>query len=150
MELEFIIKDKGRLAMINDLCVQEPITLHRLAAKNRIPKALMGRILRSMEEKEVIELIDDEYRLTDSGREMIKHLKKIERIPSPHSQGPGEGSQVRMDPDHKRKQIDRIGSQEPLVGISSTPQLFYLKILCSVYYLRIDPPVEDQYRARWI
>ncbi|NYT12784.1 MAG: hypothetical protein GKC03_09620 [Methanomassiliicoccales archaeon] len=107
MELEFIIKDKRRLAVINDLSVEEPITLHRLAGKNRIPEAMMGRVLKSMEEKEVIELIDEEYWLTDSGREMIKQLRKIERVPSPNSQGQREGSQVRIAPDHKRKQIDR-------------------------------------------
>jgi DNA-binding HxlR family transcriptional regulator len=107
MDIEFIIKDKRRLAVINDLSVEEPITLHRLAAKNRIPEVMMGRVLQSMEEKGIIKLIEKEYWLTDSGREMIKDLRKLEKVPSPYTSGLREGAQVRIAPDHKRNQIDR-------------------------------------------
>jgi predicted transcriptional regulator len=107
MDIEFIIKDKRRLAVINDLSVEEPITPHRLAAKNRIPETMMGRVLQSLEEKDIIKLIENGYRLTDSGREMIKELRKLEKISSPYTSGPREGAQVRIAPDHKRNQIDR-------------------------------------------
>jgi len=107
LSLEFITKDKRRLAVVNDLSVEGVLTLDRLASKNRIPEGMMRSVLGSMEEREIIIHLEDGYTLTERGKEVVKELRKLERSSSPRKSGSREGAQVRIAPQHKRKQIDR-------------------------------------------
>jgi len=107
MDIEFIIKDKRRIAVLNDLSVEEPLTLHRLVLKNHIPEGMMRIVIRSMEEKDIITLVEGGYELTEKGRGLIKEVRKLEKVPPHETSGAREGAQVSIAPDHKRKQIDR-------------------------------------------
>ena len=105
--MEFVTKDKRRLAVLNDLSVENGLTLERLASKNRIPESMMMTVLGSMQEKNIISSKEGGYELTETGRELVNEVRKLEKVPSRKERRPREGAQVRVAPQHKRKQIDR-------------------------------------------
>jgi predicted methyltransferase len=107
MEIEFIIKDKRRMAVVNDLSAEGPLSIKRLSSKNRMPETMMGRVIESMEEEGIVSSEEGGYRLTEKGREMVLELRKWEKTSKRSGNVPKDGAQVRVAPDHKRKQIDR-------------------------------------------
>ncbi len=110
MDLQFVLKDKFRLAVIEDLSNSEE-SMERIAKKNHLPAPGVERAVRELLAEGIIGGPDSSLYLTDKGKEMLAEIKGMERIPG-GSVDPKARSRIpdRMGPEDSRKRKENQGA----------------------------------------
>ncbi len=110
MDLQFILKDKFRLAVIEDLSNGEE-GADRIAKKNHLPAMAVDRAVRELLAEGIVGGPSSSLYLTDKGKEMLAEIKGMERIP-----GGGVDSKARsripdrLGPEDSRRRKENQGT----------------------------------------
>jgi predicted transcriptional regulator len=78
MDIQFILKDKFRLAVLEELSSGE-MSSDRIAKRNHLPAPGVERAIRELRAEEVIGGTEAELYLTDTGKEMLKQIEDMDQ-----------------------------------------------------------------------
>jgi predicted methyltransferase len=106
MDIQYILKDKFRLAVIEDLSNGE-LSSDRIAKRNHMPAPAIERAIRELRAEEVVGGTDSELYLTETGKDLLKQIRGLDQAASggvdakARSRGPskmsGEDSRKRKE-----------------------------------------------------
>ena len=110
MDLQYVLKDKFRLAVIEDLSNSEE-SVERIAKKNHLPAPAVERAVRELLAEGIIGGPSSQLYLTDKGKEMLAEIKGMERIPG-GGVDPKARSRIpdKMGPEDSRKRKENQGA----------------------------------------
>lgn len=110
MDLQFVLNDKFRLAVLEDLSNSEE-SVDRIAKKNHLPAPAVERAVRELEAEGIIGGPSSSLHLTDKGKEMLAEIRGMDRIPGGGAD-PKARSRIpdRMGPEDSRKRKENQGA----------------------------------------
>jgi predicted transcriptional regulator len=110
MDLQFVLKDKFRLAVIEDLSGGEQ-SIERITKKNHLPAPAVDRAVRELMAEDIVGGPGSSLYLTDKGKEMLARIKGMEHI-SGGGADPKARSRIpdRLGPEDSRKRKENQGT----------------------------------------
>jgi predicted methyltransferase len=106
MDIQYIIKDKFRLAVLEELSGGETST-DRIAKRNHLPAPAIDRASRELRAEEIIGGTDSQLYLTEAGKEMLKQIRGMDQ-----ASASGRDAKARSRPPEQLKGEDNRRRRE--------------------------------------
>lgn len=98
MDVQFILKDKYRLAVLEELSGEDR-SAEDISKRTHMPDRAIDLAVRDLMSEELIGGPTSSLHLTDKGRDMLQNVKNLEKLPGPED----EGAYSRTPPTFKGK-----------------------------------------------
>lgn len=109
MDVQFIIKDKYRRAVLEDLSNGEQ-GADRIAKRNHLPSIGVDRAVRELRAEELVGGPEEDLYLTEQGKALLTELRGMERGGTTGAVGGGTRAHQELGPKESRKRTENQGT----------------------------------------
>ena len=109
MDIQFILRDKFRLAVLEDLSNGEA-SAERVAKRNHLPAPAVDRAVRELRAEEIIGGPESQLYLTDQGKELLRQVRGLDQASSPPAAAARSRPPDQMTGEDNRKRRENQGA----------------------------------------
>lgn len=106
MDIQYILKDKFRLAVMEELSGGEA-SAERIAKRNHMPTLAIDRAIRELRAEEIIGGTEAQLYLTEVGKEMLREVRSMDQASAVDNDGKARSrppSQLKGEDNRRRKE----------------------------------------------